>query len=137
LTSVIDKAPSSRVALRCSTTSKKEQITVTTLSAKAISYARSYRTDRIALTSEMAVHMANFDWKYKSVGELAAALAAREISALELADAAIARVESLDPKLNAVCVRDFDRARDAARAADDALATGDRRPLLGIPLLVK
>ncbi|MFM0729626.1 amidase [Paraburkholderia sediminicola] len=81
--------------------------------------------------------MTNFEWKYKSAWEMAAALAAREISACELAEAAIARIESLDAKLNAVCVRDFDRARDAARAADDALATGERRPLLGIPLLVK
>ncbi|MFT4434519.1 amidase [Caballeronia sp. 15715] len=81
--------------------------------------------------------MTNIEWKYKSVRELTAALAAREISACELAEAAIARIESLDPKLNAVCVRDFDRALDAARAADDALAKGERRPLLGIPLLVK
>jgi amidase len=81
--------------------------------------------------------MTNFDWKYKSVRELTVALAAREISACELAEAAIARIESLEPKLNAVCVRDFDRALDAARAADDALTTGERRPLLGIPLLVK
>src|SRR6185437_688779 len=81
--------------------------------------------------------MTNFGWKYKSVGELTVALEAREISACELAEAAIARIESLDPKLNAVCVRDFDRARDAARDADDALASGERRPLLGIPLLVK
>lgn len=81
--------------------------------------------------------MTNVEWEYKSVGKLAAALAAREVSAFELVEAAIARIESLDAKLNAVCVRDFDRARDAARAADDALATGERRPLLGIPLLVK
>src|SRR5690349_12599917 len=81
--------------------------------------------------------MTTFDWKYKSVRELSAALAAKEISAYELAEAAIARIESLDAKLNAVCVRDFDRARDAARAADHALAKGERRPLLGIPLLVK
>ncbi len=81
--------------------------------------------------------MTSFEWRYKPVRELATALAAREISACELAEAAIARIESLDMKLNAVCARDFDRARAAARAADDALATGERRPLLGIPLLVK
>lgn len=86
---------------------------------------------------KMVVHMTNFDWKYKTVRELTEALQARAISASELAEAAIARIESLDPKLNAVCVRDFDRARDAARAADEALAAGERRPLLGIPLLVK
>ena len=39
--------------------------------------------------------------------------------------------------INAVVVRDFDRARDAARAADAALARGERRPLLGLPMTVK
>jgi len=34
-------------------------------------------------------------------------------------------------------VRDFERAREAARAADAALARGERRPLLGVPGTVK
>ena len=72
-----------------------------------------------------------------SATELAAALAARRVSALELADAAIARIEARDGPINAVVVRDFDRARDAAKAADAALARGDRRPLLGLPMTVK
>lgn len=72
-----------------------------------------------------------------SAGALAAALAAGQMSALELADAAIARIEALDGPINAVVVRDFDRARDAARAADRALARGDRAPLLGVPMTVK
>ena len=61
------------------------------------------------------------------------------MSARELCDAAIARIEALDPKINAVVERDFDRARDAASAADLALARGDGgcRSLLGIPMTVK
>jgi len=65
------------------------------------------------------------------------ALAARKVSALELADDAIARIEARDGPINAVVVRDFDRARDAAREADAALARGERRPLLGLPMTVK
>ena len=72
-----------------------------------------------------------------SAGELVAALAARRVSALELTDAAIARIEARDVAINAVVVRDFDRAREAARAADAALARGERRPLLGLPMTVK
>jgi amidase len=72
-----------------------------------------------------------------TAGELIAALAARKVSALELADAAIARIERLDGPINAVVVRDFDRARQAAKAADAALARGERRPLLGLPMTVK
>jgi amidase len=68
---------------------------------------------------------------------LTAALAGRKISALELTDHFIARIEALDGKLNAVVVRDFERARAAAKAADTALARGDERPLLGIPIVIK
>ncbi len=72
-----------------------------------------------------------------SAADLVAALAARRVSALELADAAIARIEARDGPINAVVVRDFDRARETARAADAALARGERRPLLGLPMTVK
>src|SRR6516165_9275810 len=74
---------------------------------------------------------------YRSANDLVAALAKREISARELTDFAIARIEAFDAKLNAVVVRDFDRARAAADAADTALARGERRPLLGVPMTVK
>ena len=74
---------------------------------------------------------------YRNVRELVAALAARGVSALELTNAAIARIEALDGKLNAVVVRDFERARAAAKDADAALARGERKPLLGVPMTVK
>ncbi len=74
---------------------------------------------------------------YRTAADLLQALAARQVSARELCDAAIARIEVLDPKINAVVVRDFDRARAAADAADAARARGERRPLLGLPMTVK
>src|SRR5262249_1218966 len=61
----------------------------------------------------------------------------RQISSRELVDSAIARIEALDLQINAVVVRDFDRARAAAAAADAAWAKGERRPLLGLPMTVK
>src|SRR3984893_13831598 len=70
---------------------------------------------------------------YRTAGDLATALADRKISARELLDAVISRIEALDHKINAVVVRDFDRARAASDAADAALARGERRPLLGLP----
>jgi amidase len=73
----------------------------------------------------------------RSATELVAALAQREVSAAELADQAIARIEARDGPINAVVVRDFDRARIAARAADAALARGERGALLGLPMTVK
>ena len=61
----------------------------------------------------------------------------REVSALELTDLFIARIEALDGDLNAMPVRDFARAREAAKEADAALARGERQPLLGVPVTIK
>jgi len=81
--------------------------------------------------------VAKSQWSFKTATETSAALAGRKVSAVELAQGAIGRIERHDSKINAVCVRDFARALDAARAADAALAGGETRPLLGIPLTVK
>lgn len=68
---------------------------------------------------------------------LAQAVRARSVSALELTDAAIARIEALDGPINAVVVRDFDRARSQARQVDLAVALGADLPLAGVPMTVK
>jgi len=73
----------------------------------------------------------------QSATDLVAALAARQVSAAELTDQAIARIEARDGPINAVVVRDFDRARTQAKAADVALARGERGALLGLPMTVK
>jgi amidase len=77
------------------------------------------------------------EWDYASIKQLTEALKTRRISASELVMHTIARIEALDQRLNAVVVRDFERAREAAAAADAALARGERRPLLGIPMTTK
>jgi len=81
--------------------------------------------------------LAKSQWSFKTAVELTAALKAKQVSAVELAQDAIGRIERHDGKINAICVRDFDRALEAARAADAAIARGENRPLLGIPLTVK
>lgn len=57
----------------------------------------------------------------------------RELTAVELVDAAIARIEALDPQLNSVIYRDFDRARAAAAE----LPTAHGGPFAGVPFLLK
>ncbi|MEV4074896.1 amidase [Nonomuraea fuscirosea] len=74
---------------------------------------------------------------FRTAEELATALRAGEVSSAELTDDAIARIERDDKAINAICVPDFPRARAAARAADQARARGEDRPLLGIPVTVK
>ena len=54
-----------------------------------------------------------------------------EVTPLELLEAAIERIERIDPVLNAVVIRWFDHARDTARAE---LPDG---PFRGVPFLIK
>ena len=75
--------------------------------------------------------------EYRTASELIGMLADKQVSAVELVDFSIARIEALDGKINAVVVRDFERARVAAKEADAALARGERQPLLGLPITVK
>jgi amidase len=77
------------------------------------------------------------EWDYCTIKDLLAALRARKTSALELTDRAIARIETADRRVNAVVARDFERAREAAKAADVALSRGERGALLGVPMTVK
>jgi amidase len=81
--------------------------------------------------------LAASQWSFKSAADMSAALAAKKVSAVELAQDTIARIEKHDGKINAVCVRDFERGLEAAKAADAALARGEKKPLLGIPMTVK
>jgi len=81
--------------------------------------------------------LAKSQWSFKTAVELSAALAARKVSAVELAEDAIGRIERHDAKINAICVRDFERGLAAARAADAELARGVKKPLLGLPVTIK
>jgi amidase len=74
---------------------------------------------------------------YETARQQVAALASGSVSAVELLDAAIARIGATDSRLNAVVVRDFERARAAAVRADRARSRGERGALLGLPMTVK
>jgi amidase len=69
--------------------------------------------------------------------ELAAALRARELSAVELLDACLAAVDARNPELNAVTWRNDEQARADAEQADRRLADGDDAPFLGVPIPIK
>jgi len=70
-------------------------------------------------------------------GACARAVHVGRISALDLCEAAITRIEELDGAINAVVVRDFARARMQARDVDAARTRGERLPLMGVPMTVK
>jgi aspartyl-tRNA(Asn)/glutamyl-tRNA(Gln) amidotransferase subunit A len=72
-----------------------------------------------------------------SIGELADRLADKRISSVELARHFLARIERLNPALNAVITVTAEEALSSAAAADARLAAGERGRLLGIPLIHK
>jgi amidase len=69
--------------------------------------------------------------------EMLRALRARDVSAVELLDLHLRRIERYDPALNAIVTTCFDDARRAAEAADAARTRGEDKPLLGLPLTIK
>jgi aspartyl-tRNA(Asn)/glutamyl-tRNA(Gln) amidotransferase subunit A len=72
-----------------------------------------------------------------TVAEISAALAAGDISSVEITQAYLDRIATLNGELNAFITVCEDSALLAAKAADDARANGNDSPLLGIPLAHK
>ena len=73
----------------------------------------------------------------RSALAIAAAVRSGETTALAETEVAIARIEARNPALNAVVVRDYDRARAAAAALDARIADGFDAPRLGVPMTIK
>ena len=74
----------------------------------------------------------------RSAVDLAALMRRREISPLELLDSCLARIEAVNPKLNAVVALDEPAARAAAEAAEAQFRAGEGlRPLTGLPVGIK
>lgn len=75
---------------------------------------------------------------YRSATELLDDLANRRVSARELLDQAVARHGAVHERLNAVVAQDLERARDEAKAVDDARARDTPLgPLAGLPMTIK
>jgi amidase len=73
-----------------------------------------------------------------SATKLARLIADREVSALEVAEAHLKRIEEVNPKLNAIVQMDAERIRAEARQADKDLQRGVKKgPLHGVPFTIK
>ncbi|HET8628359.1 MAG TPA: amidase [Thermomicrobiales bacterium] len=78
------------------------------------------------------------DLCYTPATELARLIRERALSPVELTEALLARIERLNPALNAYCTVTADEARAAARAAEAAVTRGDPLgPLHGVPVSIK
>ncbi len=74
------------------------------------------------------------DWAWASAAEIAQAVASGKASAAVVVEAALARIEKLNPALNAFTAVTAARARAKAKAVDAASTKG---PLAGVPFAVK
>ena len=73
-----------------------------------------------------------------SATTMARAIRDREVSPVELVEAHIARIEEVNPEINAVVLPRFEQALGEARAAEQAISRGDDvGPLHGVPYTAK
>jgi hypothetical protein len=76
-------------------------------------------------------------WK-RSAQKLAALIASKQVSSVEVVDAHLSRIETVNPKVNAIVRIMADEARAGAAEADRKVASGDALgPLHGVPCTVK
>jgi amidase len=77
------------------------------------------------------------DSGFATAGQLALAIRERRLSAVEVYELHRARIERLNPALNAIVIPN-ERAREQAAEADAALARGEQvGPLHGVPITIK
>jgi amidase len=82
--------------------------------------------------------MAADDLLALSTVELRRRIGTKEVSPVELLEAAIARIEALNGAVNAIAATDYGRARREAKAAEEAARRGERLGLLhGLPTGIK
>ncbi|MFY9348647.1 MAG: amidase family protein, partial [Orrella sp.] len=73
-----------------------------------------------------------------SAVELRRQIGRKQLSPVEVLDAYIAQMQTVNPGVNALCATDFDRARKAAKAAEATVMRGDQLGALhGLPIGVK
>ncbi len=82
-------------------------------------------------TQSQQIRTTAMDPTFLPATALADMVRAGKLGALELLDHFIARTERLNPRINAVVVRDFDRARERARELDSR--ADKSAPLFGVP----
>ena len=82
--------------------------------------------------------MVTDDLPWRSALDLAALIRTKQVSPVEVADRVLARLETLNPRLNAFCFVAAETARAAAREAEIAVMKGEPLGLLhGVPFSVK
>ena len=75
---------------------------------------------------------------YMSLAAVSALLRAKQVSPVEIVNVCLARIERLNPRLNALITVVAERAREEAKTAESEIQAGKwRGPLHGIPVAIK
>ncbi|MGH2544623.1 MAG: amidase family protein, partial [Ardenticatenaceae bacterium] len=75
---------------------------------------------------------------FTPASELAALIATKQVSPVEVTQLYFDRIDKLNSSLNAYLTLTYDDAMKAAKAAEDAVTRGDRLgPLHGVPISIK
>ena len=81
--------------------------------------------------------MTNQLWQ-QSATDLAAAIRRKDMSAVEVLEAHLARIDTINPKVNALVTLSEEVARSQAEAVDSAVAAGEQLgPMAGVPVGIK
>ncbi len=131
----LSKIPSCLKPLESGSVSRREWMGL--LGSGVVAGVASSCTSPQQTTEEPASGLADPIY-YSSATALCRAIRNKEISSEELVRVLVARIEEVNPKLNAVVRLEAERALRDARDADAALARGETRgPLHGLPMTLK
>ncbi len=82
--------------------------------------------------------MGDLDLCFMPATELVSAIKAKKVSPVEVVSAVLARIDALDPELNAFATLTPELALDAARAAEKSVVAGEQLgDLHGVPVTIK
>jgi amidase len=114
----------------------RRSIVRTTLLALVLAVSGAAALTGLAASPPSDAKVDGIDVDATTIPELQELMNSRKLSSVELTNFYVKRIHQLDKKLKAV-ITISPKARADARAADQARRNGDRRPLLGIPIIVK
>jgi len=78
------------------------------------------------------------DFAYASATELARLIRSKAVSPVEIVDQLLARIEAINPRINAFCTVAVEQARAEAQKAEQKVMRGEELgPLHGVPIAIK
>jgi amidase len=114
----------------------RRSLVVSSLLALLLAVSGAAVSASVAAKPPPNTKVAGIDVDATTIPQLQALMNSHRINSIELTNFYLRRINQLNPKLNAV-ITVSPTARADAVAADAARRKGDRRPLLGIPIIVK